>query len=139
MRQMEEKRLTCVIVEDHRAVLDSVAAYLDFEGLEVVGRATDAAEGVRVITEQRPDVAVLDYRLPGTTGLDVARSIAVEAPNTAAVLFSGEATRAVVTEALDVGVRGIVLKESSPALLLRAIYTVAGGRRFIDPQLRRRR
>jgi DNA-binding NarL/FixJ family response regulator len=135
---MGEKRLTCVIVEDHRAVLDSVAAYLDSEGLEVVGRATDAAEGVRVIAEQRPDVAVLDYRLPGTTGLDVARSIAVEAPDTLAVLFSGEATRAVVTEALDVGVRGIVLKESSPALLLRAIHTVAGGRRFIDPQLRRR-
>ena len=127
---------SCVIVDDHEEVLDSVAAYLESEGVEVVGRARTAADAVRILGAVRPDVLVVDYRLPDATGIEVANALAVASPRTRTVLFSGQATRAVVSEALASGIRAVVLKESPPATLLRAVRTVLRGRRYVDPHLR---
>lgn len=130
---------TCVLVDDHEGVLDSVAAYLKGEGIDVVGRAKSAAEATRLLAELKPDLAILDYRLPGSSGVEVARALSVAAPRTVAVLYSGDATRAVVAEAFAAGVRAVVLKESSPDTLLRAVSLALEGRRFVDPRLRRRK
>jgi DNA-binding NarL/FixJ family response regulator len=130
---------TCVVVEDHEGVLDAVAMFLDAEGIEVVGRAKTAADATRLIAELKPDLAILDYRLPDSSGVQVARALSVASPQTIAVLYSGEATRTVVSEALASGIRAVVLKDSPPTTLLRALSTVLDGRRFVDPQLRRTR
>jgi DNA-binding NarL/FixJ family response regulator len=130
---------TCLILEDHEQVLESVAAYLETEGFAVVGRATAAAEAIELLRKHRPDVAILDYRLRSSSGLEVARALSVASPATRAVLFSGEATRSVVEEAFASGVRAVVLKESGPETLLRALQVVLAGRRYVDPSIRRRR
>jgi DNA-binding NarL/FixJ family response regulator len=137
--ELRDPQPTCVIVDDHQAVLDSVAAYLESEGFDVVGLATNAADAVRLLGKLKPDVVILDYRLPDSSGLQVARALPVAAPRTVAVLFSGDATRVVVAEALESGIRGVVLKESGATTLLRAINAVLDGRRYIDPRLRRRK
>ena len=129
---------TCVIADDHEQVLESVSAYLTSEGYDVVGRASTAAEAIRLLSELRPDVAVVDYRLPDATGIDIARALSVGRPAPVTLLLSGEATRAVVAEAIAAGVSGVVLKESAPVTLARAIETVLAGKRYIDPKLRRR-
>ena len=129
---------TCLIADDHEAVLESVSAYLVSEGYDVVGRASTAAEAIRLLDELRPDVAIVDYRLPDATGIDIARARAAAASTTVTLLLSGEATRAVVVEALAAGVSGVVLKESAPATLARAIETVLAGKRYIDPMLRKK-
>ena len=129
---------TCIVVEDHPVVLESVVEYLRAEGIDVVGSAGTAAEGTRLLSALKPDVAILDHFLPDSSGIEIARALSVASPATAPILYAGEATRALVAEALAAGVRAVVLKESSPAVLLRAIASVLDGRRFIDPQLRRR-
>lgn len=130
---------TCVVVEDHPVVRDSVVEYLRVEGIDVVGSAETAAEGTRLLSALKPDVAILDHLLPDSSGIEVARALSVASPSTAAVLYAGEGTRALVAEAFATGIRAVVLKQSSPALLLRAIACVLDGRRFVDPQLRRQR
>ena len=129
---------SCVVVDDHQEVLDSVVACLRAEGIDVIGSARAAAEATRLLSAMKPDVAILDHRLPDSSGIEIARALSVASPATAPILYSGAATRALVAEALAAGVRAVVLKESSPAVLLRAIASVVDGRRFIDPQLRRR-
>jgi two-component system, NarL family, nitrate/nitrite response regulator NarL len=128
---------TCLIADDHEDVLDAVSAYLSSEGYEVVGLASTAADAIRLLEEFRPDVAVLDYQLPDATGIDIVRGLSAGGPTTATVLLSGEVTRSIVAEALATGISGVVLKESAPATLTRAIETVLSGKRYVDPQLRR--
>jgi len=130
---------TCVVVDDHEAVLDSVSAYLRAEGFDIVGTARTAADATHLLAALKPDVAVIDYRLGDSSGVQLARALSVASPTTATVLYSGQVTRAIVAEAFAAGVRGAVLKESPPATLLRAISTVLSGRRFVDPPLRRAR
>jgi two-component system nitrate/nitrite response regulator NarL len=130
---------TCLILDDHEEVLESVAAYLAVEGFDVVGRATDAAQAIELLRTHQPNLAILDNRLRTSSGLEVARALSVAAPATRAVLFSGGATRGVVEEAFASGVRAVVLKESGPETLLRALQVVLAGRRYVDPSIRRRR
>jgi two-component system nitrate/nitrite response regulator NarL len=124
--------VTCVIADDHPAVLDSVSRVIAGHGVEVVARVRDGVGALRAIAEHAPQVAVVDVRMPGLDGIAVARQAAGE---TAVILYTGYSDRALVAEALDVGVRGFVLKEAPLGDLAVAIETVAAGRIYLDPVL----
>jgi len=127
-----DARLTCIIADDHPAVLDSLARVLQVKGISVVAQVRDGDDALRAIEEHKPTVAVLDLRMPGISGLGVARRVGAQ---TAVILYTGHSDRSLVVEALEAGVRGFVLKEAPLADVARAIETVGTGGIYVDPVL----
>ena len=127
--------LTCLVADDHPAVLDAVTRYLDQHGVAVVAQATDGGEALAAIEAHRPDIALIDLGMPGIDGFEVIRRARTLSPATAAIVYTGHAETATVDEALDAGARGLVLKAGPLPDLVIAIETVAGGDPYIDPVL----
>jgi DNA-binding NarL/FixJ family response regulator len=126
----------CVIADDHPAILEAVARYLaDVDDVEIVARAQDGDEALRLIGEHAPDVAVLDIRMPGVGGIDIARKLSAEGSKTAVILYTGHSERSLLLEALDAGARGFLVKEAPLDDLARAIRTIGGGGTYVDPAL----
>jgi DNA-binding NarL/FixJ family response regulator len=128
-------RTTCLIADDHPAVVEAVADVLEENGIEVSGRARDGHEALEKIESAQPHVALLDLRMPGLSGIEVARGIAKTAPNTSVILYTAFGERALLTEAMDAGARGFVLKEAPLTEVVRAVELVAAGRTYVDPIL----
>jgi DNA-binding NarL/FixJ family response regulator len=127
--------VTCVVADDHPAVLEAVAEYLAQCGVEVIARAADGEEALQRIEQRKPQVALVDVRMPKVGGIELARRAQRSAPDTAILLYTGYGDRALLTEALDAGVRGFVLKEAPMDDLLRAVNAVASGSTYVDPVL----
>lgn len=129
------ERITCVIADDHPAMLTAIADTLQSSGVEVVGRAADGQEALAQIEAQQPQVALVDIRMPRLSGIEVATKAAVVAPNTSIIFYTAYGDRALLSEALDVGARGFVLKEAPLPDLVRAVERVAAGDAYVDPVL----
>ena len=127
--------ITCVVADDHPAVLEAVTEFLVQGGIEVVGRARDGEEAFEKIEQRKPLVALVDVRMPRLGGIELSRRTARSAPDTAILLYTGYGDRALLTEALDAGVRGFVLKEAPMEDLIRAVQSVASGGTYVDPVL----
>jgi DNA-binding NarL/FixJ family response regulator len=127
--------ITCVVADDHPAVLEAVSEYLAQGGIEVIARASDGEEALQRIEQRKPLVALVDVRMPKVGGIELARRSQRSVPDTAILLYTGYGDRALLTEALDAGVRGFVLKEAPMDDLLRAVQAVAGGGTYVDPVL----
>jgi two-component system nitrate/nitrite response regulator NarL len=132
MTAIAQEQITCVIADDHPAVLDSVSRVLSSHGINIVAQVRDGEDAIRAIEEHKPQVAVVDLRMPGMSGIAVARRVARQ---TAMILYTGYSDRTLLIEALDAGVRGFVLKEAPLADVSRAIETVAKGDVYVDPVL----
>ena len=126
---------TVVVADDHPPVLESVSRYLGARGLRVVGQARNGEEAVQLVESLRPVLAVLDLRMPVVTGAAVIRRVTRTTPQCSCVAYSGFADSAGLTEALDAGARGFVLKDAPLEALVRALETVDGGGMYIDPAL----
>jgi DNA-binding NarL/FixJ family response regulator len=128
--------ITCLIADDHPAVLEAVAEFLAQGGeISVVARAGDGEEALREIERLQPRVALIDVRMPGLGGVEVTRRARISTPSTAVLLYTGYGDRALLSEGLDAGVTGFVLKEAPIDDLLRAVRSVAAGGTYIDPVL----
>jgi DNA-binding NarL/FixJ family response regulator len=127
--------ITCVVADDHPAMLAAVAEILGRSGFEVVGRARDGSEALALIESEKPALAIVDVQMPQLSGIEVAIRIATTAPGTAIVFYTAFGDRALLSEALDVGARGFVLKEAPLADLVRAAERVAAGEAYVDPVL----
>ena len=127
--------ITCVVADDHPAVLEAVAEFLVQGGIEVVARARDGEEALEKIDQRKPRVALVDVRMPKVGGIELTRRAQRSTPETSILLYTGYGDRALLTEALDAGVRGFVLKEAPMDDLLRAIQSVATGGTYVDPVL----
>jgi two-component system, NarL family, response regulator LiaR len=128
-------RPTCVVADDHPPVLESISRYLELRGFRVVGRAGNGDEAVALVESQRPELVVLDLRMPGLAGAAVIRRVARTTPQSACVVYSGFGDGALLDEVLDAGARGYVLKDAPLDALVRALGTVASGGMYIDPAL----
>jgi DNA-binding NarL/FixJ family response regulator len=128
--------IRCIVADDHPAILDAVCRFLEGEaGFELAGRAADGEGALRLIEEHEPQIALLDIRMPGIGGIDIAAKLVAASSPVSVVLFTAYPERALLLAALDVGVRGFILKEAPLDELLRAIRIVAGGGSYIDPSL----
>ena len=110
--------LTCVIADDHPAVLDSLSRVIEAHGITVLARVRDGEDAIQAIDEHRPVVAVVDLRMPGMSGMAVARRAS---DRTGVILYTGCSEGSLVAEALEAGVKGFVLKEAPLADVARAI------------------
>jgi DNA-binding NarL/FixJ family response regulator len=124
-----------VVADDHPAVLEAVAEFLAQAGVDVVGRANDGEEALELIEQRQPQVALIDVRMPKLGGIELTRRAQRSTPATAILLYTGYGDRALLTEALDAGVNGFVLKEAPMDDLLRAMKSVASGGTYVDPVL----
>ena len=125
-----------MIADDHPAIIDAVSRYLaDVDDVEVVARAQNGEQALQLIEEHAPDVAVVDIRMPGIGGIDIARKLSAEKSKTSVILYTGHSERALLLEALDAGARGFLVKEAPLDDLARAIRTIGGGGTYVDPAL----
>ncbi|MDQ4029998.1 MAG: response regulator transcription factor [Actinomycetota bacterium] len=127
--------ITCVIADDHPAMVEAISDVLAETGMSVVGRARNGEEALARIEQSKPQVALVDVRMPRIGGIDVARRVSALSPGTAVILYTAYGDRALLTEALDAGARGFVLKEAPIAELARAVTVVAEGGIYVDPVL----
>jgi DNA-binding NarL/FixJ family response regulator len=130
------REITCLIVDDHEVVREGLRLSLSRAGhIRVVGEAADGASAVALAERRLPDVVLMDVRMPGMDGLEATQKLLQARPNANVLIFTAYSERALLTQALEVGARGYILKEASHATLVRAIETVADGRSYIDPAL----
>jgi DNA-binding NarL/FixJ family response regulator len=127
----------CLIADDHPAMAAAVGALLAQNGFEVVGPASDGVRAVALATETRPDVALIDYRMPRLGGVELVVRLREAVPETPLLVYTAEADEALVRDAVGAGAAGIVLKDAPLTDLLRALEVVASGRMYIDPALAR--
>ena len=129
------------LVDDQALLRAGLRALLDAEdGIEVVGEAGDGEQAVAVVREQRPDVVLMDIRMPGLDGLEATRRIAAD-PELASVKVVVLTTFEVdeyVFEGLRAGAAGFLLKEADPEEIVRAVRVVAEGESLLSPSVTRR-
>jgi DNA-binding NarL/FixJ family response regulator len=133
-----------VIVEDHALVRAGTLQLLEtVSDMLIVGQAGSGEEGLVLIDQARPDVAVVDVNLPGMTGLDLAAELRRRCPSVAVLIVSAYDDAAYLSEALDVGVSGYLLKTATATEFLDAVRAVADGvfvlDRALSGRLRRQR
>lgn len=132
----QQQALACVLADDHDQLLNACESLLLSEGIRVLGKAR-TGEGALLILEEQPITTVLvDLRLPDLNGLEVARRVSeIARRKTAVIIYTSYADERMVGEALDAGVRAVVLKNGSPDNLLAAMASVAAGEIYVDPHL----
>jgi DNA-binding NarL/FixJ family response regulator len=130
---MSERSITCLIADDHPSVLRSIGELIREWGFTIVATTSDGAEAQRKLEELEPEVALVDLRMPGVSGVEIARGATRLGLKTAIVIYTGQDDPALVHEVLDAGARGLVLKEAPLDDLRRALQTVAAGGTYVDP------
>ena len=125
-----------VLADDAHLVRGAIAALLNLEpDLEVVGETGRGNEVAGLVTELRPDVAVLDIDMPGATGLDAADLLAGSVPECALVVLTSFGRPGYLRRAVAAGVRGFLHKDAPVGELAEAVRAVHAGERRIDPEL----
>ncbi|GAA0439133.1 DNA-binding response regulator [Acrocarpospora corrugata] len=123
------------LVDDHEVVRRGVAALLDAEDdIEIAGEAGTAESAITRIAAMKPDVAVLDVRLPDGNGVDVCREVRSRIPELACLMLTSYADDDALFDAVMAGASGYVLKQIHGSDLVGAVRTVAGGHSLMDPQ-----
>jgi len=124
-----------VIADDHPIFRDGLRRLLEAEpDLKVLGEASDGAEAVKLARQLKPDILLLDLAMPKHPGLEALRELSVPTPTAAPVrviLLTAAAEKSQIVEALQLGARGVVLKDSATQLLLKAIHTVMSGEYWV--------
>lgn len=129
-------RTRIVLADDHPIVLDGLRNLIRAEAdFELVGEAASGLAALKVIRDQRPDVAVLDISMPEINGIVLSRKLAAEIPQVSVLMLTLHEDRAYLNQALEAGVRGYVLKRSAVENLVRAIRAVLVGGLYIDPAI----
>ena len=127
------------LVDDHELVRRGITALLNAEAdMEVVGEAATASQARARIRATRPDVAVLDVRLPDGSGIDVCREVRSENPEVKCLILTGYDDDEAIYAAVLAGASGYVIKDVQGSGLIDSIRKVAAGRSLIDPSLSRR-
>ncbi len=124
------------LLDDHEVVRQGLRALLESAGdIEVIGESGTAEEAAARIPALRPDVAVLDGRLPDGSGIEVCRTVRAVDPSIQALILTSYDDDEALFAAIMAGAAGYVLKEIRGTDLLDAIRRVAGGQSLIDPAL----
>jgi len=127
-------RIRLVLVDDSEVVRLGLRALLGAErSLEIVGEGSSVATGVAACVKHKPDVALLDLRLPDGTGFDACRQILQRLPETRVLMLTSVADDTLVDEAIRAGAHGYLLKEVNSRALIQAITDVAAGKSILDP------
>ena len=124
-----------LIVDDHEMVREGLKAMLVAEpDFTIVGDAANAEQTLEMIGHLRPDVVLLDIRLPGISGIDLCRIISRQYPQTAVLMLTTFTDESLVAQCIQAGARGFIIKDIERFDLKRSIRAVARGEAVIDPK-----
>jgi DNA-binding NarL/FixJ family response regulator len=128
-----------VLADDHPIVLDGMRNLIQAEkDFELVGEAASGLAALKIIRDQRPDVAVLDISMPEINGIVLCRRLGGEAPDLKVMVLSLHEDRAYLNLALDAGARGYILKTSAVENLVNGIRAITLGGTYLDPAIAHR-
>src|SRR5690606_811109 len=131
---VSEAVIKVFLLDDHEVVRQGVRAMLEGEDdMEVVGEAGTAAQAIARVPALRPDVAILDVRLPAGNGVEVCRELRSKVPDLACIMLTSFADDDALLQAVMAGAAGYLLKEVRGTSILDAIKTVASGQSLLDP------
>jgi len=123
-----------VLVDDSEVVRVGLRALLGADpAFEITGEAGDVAGGVETCARMKPDVVLLDIRLPDGTGFDACRQILLRSPTTRVLILTSVVDDTLVDDAIRAGAHGYLLKEIDGRGLMQAIHDVAAGKSILDP------
>ncbi len=132
---MSEK-ITVVLVDDHDLVRAGTRQYLErAQRITVVGEANDGLVAQAVIRKQRPDVILVDIKMPNQGGIELTRWVRANVPVVKVIVLSAYDDDPYIMAALEAGANGYVLKNTSPLKLIGAVETVAAGGSALDPAI----
>ena len=131
-------RVRILLADDHTIVRQGLRKVLEERPeWEVVAEAGDGREAVRLAEQHRPDVAIVDVAMPLLNGIETTRQITKRVPNTRVLVLSMHADEAYVTQILQAGATGYLLKDSADVDLVKAVEEAVSGRSFFSPALAR--
>ena len=134
MDNRKTQPIRIVIADDHPIFRDGLRRLLEAEpDLKVIGEACDGAEAVKLAHQLKPDILLLDLAMPRHPGLEALRDLSAEqqANPVRVILLTAAAEKSQIVEALQLGARGVVLKDSATQLLLKSIHTVMTGEYWV--------
>ncbi|MDF3281750.1 MULTISPECIES: response regulator transcription factor [unclassified Gordonia (in: high G+C Gram-positive bacteria)] len=130
------RTISVVVVDDHPFFRDGLLRGLSASGrIRVVGEAGDARSGIATIGELQPDVAVVDYQMPGMTGSDLVHAVTRDGVSTKVLLLSAVTDSVVVFDALREGAAGYMSKDADRDAIVGAVERVARGETVVPPEL----
>jgi DNA-binding NarL/FixJ family response regulator len=128
------REITVVLIDDEPLIREALAGTLRRSGFSVVGEARTGEQALELVLEQRPDVVLMDVRLPGISGIQTIERICLHAPGSR-VLVLTRSERNKVVEAILAGASGYILKTAPTESILRAIRETAAGECVLSPQV----
>ena len=129
-------RIRVVIADDHALYRRSLRVVMTLDGdIEIVGEAGDGYEAVDLAVSTRPDVLVIDNQMPRLGGIDAARAVAEQAPDTRVLMLTMSELASDLQQAVEAGVAGYVLKDSTGEEVAAAVRTVHRGERVLPAHL----
>ncbi len=134
---MNDQQKICVLgIDDHPLVREGVAALInDQTDMRIVGQASTGRDGIRLFRELRPDIALMDVRLPDVSGIDAMITIRSEFSDAKIIIVTSSEGDVEMQRALEGGARGYLLKSMPPSELLDAIRKVHAGKKAIPPDI----
>lgn len=126
-----------LLADDHGAIREGLRIMLESHGVDVIGEAADGVVAVRNARALRPDVVLMDLRMPGMDGVEATRQIVAEGCGDVLVLTSFD-EQELVADALTAGAVGFLLKTVDAPSLVAAVHSVANGDGVLDPRITRR-
>jgi DNA-binding NarL/FixJ family response regulator len=127
----------CLVADDHPALTAAVSGYLAANGFEIVGPAPDGIRAVDLAAAERPELALVDYRMPRLSGNDLIVKLHQVSPATRIAVYTADADEQTARDVLAAGAVALVLKEAPLADLVRALESALAGRVYLDPVLAR--
>ncbi len=128
------RTITVVLVDDEQLIRSALAQALAADGLDLVGEANNAGEAVKMVVDLRPDVVLMDLKLPESKGVETIEAIGLLAPASRMLILTRSEENRVV-EAIVAGASGYILKTAKPESIIAAVKATAGGESVISPQI----
>ncbi|HEY1737273.1 MAG TPA: response regulator transcription factor [Acidimicrobiia bacterium] len=136
MDRVTSSNIRIAIVDDHSMFVQAITQLLDREpDIEITGGANTVADGLRLVAETQPDVAIVDFQLPDGDGASLTAAIGKASPATRVMILSGSDAEQHVVAAVDAGCAGFVSKARAADDLGAAVRTVHSGETYIEPKL----
>jgi DNA-binding NarL/FixJ family response regulator len=130
------EEITCLLVDDHEVVREGLRLSLSrAPHIRVVGEAGDGETAVALAERRRPDVVIMDVRMPGMDGLEATKTLIAKVPDAKVLIFTAYNEKSLLSRGLESGAKGYILKEAPHQTLVRAIEKVAAGEGYVDPAL----
>jgi DNA-binding NarL/FixJ family response regulator len=128
--------ITVLIVDDHEVVREGLRLSLSrAPHIRVIGEAGDGESAIGLVERRKPDVVIMDVRMPGMDGLAATKEIMKQTPDAAVLIFTAFSERSLLARGLESGAKGYILKEAPHETLVRAIERIAKGEGYVDPAL----